>query len=192
MRLLVGELVEARQPLRRQAPGGLTAASTAQPGSERCWQSLKRHSSASASMSANVSSIACPSPTVAARASRACRSGHLCRADRPADGSRWCAGRGCPSRALRACAADRGRRSRLTIVDLPTPDDPSSAPVRAGAEVLPAAARGSPASLHDTACTATSGASARTSSTRAPGSSARSALFSTMTGVAPLSHATTR
>ena len=82
--------------------------------------------------------------------------------------------------------------SALTSVDLPTPEEPSTTAVRPGGRWSSArAATPSPVSA-EIVRTSTPGATA-SAATRSPsGSSATSALLSTITGVAPPVHATAR
>ena len=166
------------------------AALTAHPGSCSWEQSPKRQSPASSAISANV-------------LSSTSSSAQSCSSRIPGVSiSRAPAGSGTSSRCVVVCrprpfalisrvTSSSRPASRLTSVDLPTPDEPSSAIVRPGSRYGSSPSRPSPVS----ALSAISGTPSATDSTSASsnaGSSATSTLFATTTGVEPLSQAEVR
>ena len=91
--------------------------------------------------------------------------------------------------AFVACASCPSRR--LASVDLPTPEEPSSATVFAGPRYGASSSSPSPVTLLTTCADAPSATCSAWSSS-ASGSSQRSAFVSTSAGIAPLSQARVR
>ena len=81
--------------------------------------------------------------------------------------------------------------SVLTIVDLPTPEEPSSTAVTPGVRKPVSSSRPSPVTL-EIASTGTPPATVATSATATSAAGWRSDFVSTITGRAPLSHARMR
>ena len=189
LRLQLAEALEARLRQRAGGDGGDARRSPARgDGGSRGSGSLRR----AHSMSANA-------PATASPVSHSCSSrmpGVSIRMPPPGSSSSWRPVVVCRPR-LSDSRTSRVRRrsspsSALAIDDLPTPDDPSSAAVRPRAEVL-AQQRSGSGRVAETACDRHALRERRRPRAPSPsGSSTRSALFRTMTGEAPLSHAVTQ